>query len=133
MRNGKIDREQLKQNRMNINQLLSSLRQSETFSLREVAYAILETNGSISILKKNKYQKVTLEDLHLPPSPTYFCRTLITDGEVIEDNLNELGSNRDSLTQQIIAHGFTRTEDVLYADWLNDDGIYFVPYQSKEA
>ncbi|MDV2684675.1 DUF421 domain-containing protein [Alkalihalophilus lindianensis] len=133
IRNGKIDREQLKQNRMNINQLLSSLRQSETFSLREVAYAILETNGSVSILKKNKYQKVTLDDLNLPPSPTYLCTTLITDGEMIEANLKELGFNKDWLTQQLIAHGYTRVEDVLYADWIYDDGIYIVPYQSKQA
>ncbi|WP_368502956.1 YetF domain-containing protein [Alkalihalophilus sp. As8PL] len=133
IRNGKIDREQLKQNRMNINQLLSSLRQSETFSLREVAYAILETNGSISILKKNKYQKVTLEDLNLPLSPTYLCTTLITDGEMIEANLKELGFTKDWLIQQLIGHGYTRVEDVLYADWIYDDGIYIVPYQSKQA
>jgi uncharacterized membrane protein YcaP (DUF421 family) len=133
IRNGKIDREQLKQNRMNINQLLSSLRQSETFSLREVAYAILETNGSISILKKNKYQKVTLEDLNLPLSPTYLCTTLITDGEMIEANLKELGFTKNWLIQQLIGHGYTRVEDVLYADWIYDDGIYIVPYQSKQA
>lgn len=43
---------------MNINQLQSLLRQSETFSIREVAYCYLEANGSISILKKSKYQKL---------------------------------------------------------------------------
>ncbi|ERN51607.1 YetF domain-containing protein [Alkalihalophilus marmarensis] len=133
IRNGKLDREQLKKNRMNINQLLSSLRQSETFSLREVAYAILESNGSISILKKNKYQKVTLEDLNLPVSTTYLCTTLITDGEIIDDNLKELGFNHDWLMSQLISHGYNRPEDIVYADWLYDDGIYIVPYQSKKA
>jgi uncharacterized membrane protein YcaP (DUF421 family) len=59
IRNGIVDRAELKRNRMNINQLQSLLRQSETFSIREVAFCYLEANGSISILKKSKYQKTT--------------------------------------------------------------------------
>ena len=42
---------------MNLNQLQSMLRQSETFSIREVAFCYLEPNGSISILKKPRIKK----------------------------------------------------------------------------
>ena len=129
IRDGKIDRKQLKKNRMNLNQLLSLLRQSETFSIREVAYAILETNGSISILKKNLYQKVTLDDLNIAPSPTYLCTSLILDGEIIEDNLSELGFDKAWLEQQLRSQGVTSVKDVLYADWVKDGGIYIIPFQ----
>ncbi|MGG1369742.1 DUF421 domain-containing protein, partial [Priestia megaterium] len=78
--NGRVDYEELKKNRMNINQLQSLLRQSETFSIREVAFCYLETNGSISILKKTKYQKTTQEDFNLPITPIYVPITLIRDG-----------------------------------------------------
>ncbi|AZV42668.1 membrane protein [Peribacillus asahii] len=57
IKNRVVDREELRKNRMNINQLQSLLRQSETFSIREVAFCYLEANGSISILKKPQYQK----------------------------------------------------------------------------
>lgn len=131
IRDGQIDRYQLKKNRMNINQLLSVLRQSETFSIREVAFAILESNGSISIMKKSKYQKVTLQDLQIPPQPTYLSTSLIIDGEVLEDNLKDLGFDMEWLQQQIRSKGYSKVDDVLYADWIKDDGIYIIPYRSK--
>lgn len=62
---------------MNINQLQSLLRQSETFSIREVAFCYLEANGSISVLKKKKYQKTTQEDFNMPAKPVYVPVTLI--------------------------------------------------------
>ncbi|WP_331254648.1 DUF421 domain-containing protein [Sutcliffiella horikoshii] len=131
IRDGQIDRYQLKKNRMNINQLLSVLRQSETFSIREVAFAILESNGSISIMKKSKYQKVTLQDLQIPPQPTYLSTSLIIDGEVLEDNVKDLGFDMGWLQQQIRSKGYSKVDDVLYADWIKDDGIYIIPYRSK--
>jgi uncharacterized membrane protein YcaP (DUF421 family) len=131
IRDGQIDRYQLKKNRMNINQLLSMLRQSETFSIREVAFAILESNGSISILKKNKYQKVTLQDLNIAPQPTYLSTSLILDGEVLEDNITDLGYDMEWLHQQLASKGYLRIEDVLYADWVKDDGIYIIPNKAK--
>jgi uncharacterized membrane protein YcaP (DUF421 family) len=131
IRDGQIDRYQLKKNRMNINQLLSVLRQSETFSIREVAFAILESNGSISILKKSKYQKVTLQDLQIPPQPTYLSTSLIIDGEVLEDNVIDLGFDLEWLEHQVRSKGYSKVDDVLYADWMRDDGIYIIPFRSK--
>ena len=133
IQNGKINRSQLKKNRMNINQLLSLLRQSETFSIREVSYAILETNGAISIMKKKKYQKVTAEDMKLPLKPAYISISLIIDGEIIEENLREIGQNISWLTNQLKENGYQRSKEVLYADWIKDDGIYIIPYESKQV
>ncbi|MUK88263.1 DUF421 domain-containing protein [Ornithinibacillus sp. L9] len=130
IRDGKIDRYQLKKNRMNINQLLSLLRQSEIFSIREVAYAVLETNGSISILKKHTYQKVTVKDLNLPPQPAYPSTTLIMDGEIIADNVKSLGYNQSWLDNQLKRKGYNSSKEVLYADWLSTDGIYVIPYET---
>ncbi|MGJ9459840.1 DUF421 domain-containing protein [Oceanobacillus sp. CF4.6] len=130
IRDGRIDRNQLKKNRMNINQLLSLLRQSEIFSVREVAFAILESNGSISVLKKSKYQKVTNKDLQLPEQPTYLSSTLIIDGEILEDNIKALGFNETWLSSQLATNGVNSSEEVLYADWINNDGIYIIPYHT---
>ena len=53
IRNGKIDREQLSVNHLDINQLQQMLRQQkDIFSIREVEYMILEPNGNISVLKR---------------------------------------------------------------------------------
>ncbi|GGA46735.1 DUF421 domain-containing protein [Psychrobacillus lasiicapitis] len=124
IKNGVVDREQLKKNRMNLNQLQSLLRQSETFSIREVAYCYLEANGSLSILKKSKYQKTTQEDLNLVSKTVYAPVTLIRDGKVLWDEIEDLGFDEVWLTGQLHAKGITSDKDILIAEWLEGDGLF---------
>lgn len=123
IRNGVVNRDQLKKNKMNINQLQSLLRQSETFSIREVAYCYLEANGSISILKKSPKQKVQQEDLNLPPQAVYVPVTLIRDGVLLSDELAELGRDEQWLSTQLEAQGIHDHRNVFIAEWLEGDGL----------
>ncbi|MFC4183458.1 YetF domain-containing protein [Saccharococcus thermophilus] len=128
IRNGVIDYEALKKSRMTLNQLQSLLRQSETFSLREVAYCYLEANGSISVLKKSKYQKTTREDFQLPPQSVYVPITLIRDGKLLTDELRELGKDEEWLQRELRAYGVTSYQEVLIAEWLEGDGLFVQTY-----
>ncbi|PPA69329.1 DUF421 domain-containing protein [Jeotgalibacillus proteolyticus] len=128
IRNGQIDFDQLKSCRMNLNQLQSLLRQSETFSIREVAFAFIEANGSISILKKAQYQKTTLEDLNIPPEPVYLPMTLIKDRKLDKENLAELKKDVHWLTKELKAKGIFSIEEVLLAEWLEGDGLLVIPH-----
>ncbi|HHW39377.1 MAG TPA: DUF421 domain-containing protein [Bacillales bacterium] len=124
IRNGVIDREQLKKCGININQLQSLLRQSETFSVREVAYCYLEANGSLSILKKPKYQKTTLEDFKLIGKPAYIPVTFIRDGVVLWDELQDIGFDEVWLKKQLLAYDVSDYKNVFLAEWLEGDGIF---------
>ncbi|MGG0552565.1 DUF421 domain-containing protein [Priestia aryabhattai] len=126
--NGRVDYEELKKNRMNINQLQSLLRQSETFSIREVAFCYLEANGSISILKKTKYQKTTQEDFNLPITPIYVPVTLIRDGKVLWDELNDLGFDESWLKTQLKTQEIFEYHSVFLAEWLENDGLFVQTY-----
>lgn len=125
---GRVDYEELKKNRMNINQLQSLLRQSETFSIREVAFCYLEANGSISILKKTKYQKTTQEDFNLPITPIYVPVTLIRDGKVLWDELNDLGFDESWLKTQLETQEIFEYHSVFLAEWLENDGLFIQTY-----
>lgn len=124
IKNGVVDREALKKNRINLNQLQSLLRQSETFSIREVAYCYLETSGSLSILKKAKYQKTTQEDFDLPEKPVHVPVTLIRDGKVLWDEVKDLGYDEAWLKKQLHAQNVTDYENVFLAEWLAGDGMF---------
>jgi uncharacterized membrane protein YcaP (DUF421 family) len=124
IRNGQIDYRQLKKSRMNINQLQSLLRQSEIFSIREVAFALIEPNGSISVLKKSAYQKTTLEDLKLPNHAVYLPVTLIRDGELMKENLQAANKDEQWLNNELKKKGIEKFEDVLFAEWLEGDGLF---------
>ncbi|WP_257348495.1 DUF421 domain-containing protein [Pseudalkalibacillus decolorationis] len=124
IRNGVINREQLKKNRMNINQLQSLLRQSETFSIREVAYCYLEANGSISLIKKSKYQKTTQEDFKLANKSVYVPITMIRDGQLLKDELEDIGRSEDWLYLQLKEQGIKNVKNVFLAEWLEGDGLF---------
>jgi uncharacterized membrane protein YcaP (DUF421 family) len=124
IKNGLVDREALKKSRMNINQLQSLLRQSETFSIREVAFCYLEANGSLSILKKSKYQKTTQEDFNMTPKSVYVPVTLIRDGELLKDELIDLGLDQVWLEQQLTSQGINDYKEVFLAEWLEGDGLF---------
>jgi len=129
IKNGIVDREELRKNRMNINQLQSLLRQSETFSIREVAFCYLEANGSISILKKTKYQKTTQEDFNMPVKQVYVPVTLIRDGEVLWDEVKDLGFNKEWLKAQLSSQRISEYKSIFLAEWLEDDGLFVQTYQ----
>lgn len=129
IRNGMIDYEALKKSRMTLNQLQSLLRQSETFSLREVAFCYLEANGSISVLKKSRYQKTKREDFQLSPHAVYVPTTVIRDGEVLMDELRELGKDEEWLQRELRTFGVTSYKEVLVAEWLEGDGLFVQTYE----
>ncbi|MFE4525630.1 DUF421 domain-containing protein [Cytobacillus firmus] len=128
IRDGVMDRKLLKKNRLDVNQVLSILRQNQVFSVREVKYGILEANGQISILLQSKYQKPDKQDLSLLESPVYLPTALIIDGEVLKDNLHELGFDQQWLDNQLTTNGYDNVKRILYADWRENEGIHISPF-----
>ena len=65
---GKVDQKQMRRLRITIEDLFEQLRQKDVFSLQDVAYAIMETNGKISVIKKPEKDTVSAEmlQLHVP-------------------------------------------------------------------
>lgn len=128
IRNGKIDKQMLYENKVDINQLQNMLRQKDVFSITEVEYAILEPDGSLSVLKKADYRQPTAADLNLAPKPVELPITFIIDGEIIWDNLKSLGFNEEWLQSQLQINGYNRVEDILFAEWQQSRGLFLMPY-----
>ena len=63
IKDGTIDQKMLKKLRVTVPDLLEVLRNQEIFDISQVAYAILETNGQLSVLLKPEYQTVSVNDL----------------------------------------------------------------------
>ncbi|UCZ54713.1 DUF421 domain-containing protein [Bacillus shivajii] len=123
IRKGKIDRSELKKNRLDINQLQNLLRNKDVFSLQEVEYAILEANGTINVLKKSPYQSTTRNDLNLAPEQTPLPMTFITDGEWVEDNLQQMPYPKERIINHLESNGI-RVEYVIVGEWTKDQPLY---------
>ena len=129
IRQGRIDYQELKKNRMDLNELLSLMRQKDVFSVREIEYAVLELGGSLSILKKSNYDQPDRQDLQLPEKPVYLPIALVMDGEIIKDNLANYDLDHAWLMGQLRINGISDVKEVLYAEWQKNEGIFVIPFK----
>ncbi|WP_026905763.1 DUF421 domain-containing protein [Paucisalibacillus globulus] len=131
IRNGKLIRDVLKKNKLDVNQLQHLLREKDVFSIREVEYAILETNGAISVLKRSDYQTPTRKDMKLAPQPANLSVTLINDGEIIYDNLEEKNLTEEWLLEELKVQGYDQVKDVFYAEYMKDEELFLLPFINR--
>lgn len=125
---GEIQYKDMKVNKMDFNQLMHQLRSNNVFSLAEVDYAIIESDGSLSVLKKSDYQAPTRGDLKLKEEPNPLPVSFILDGEIIEDNVINSGKTLEWLTHEITKQGFDTVADVAYAEWTSTNGLFTRAY-----
>ena len=103
---GKVNFEEMAKQRYNIDDLLSQLRESSVKSIDEVDYAILETNGKLSIFLTQDDKKRTY------PLP------LILDGNIEIETLKQIGKNKFWLDKELKKQGI-RLEDIFYCFYRN--------------
>ncbi|PLR69008.1 DUF421 domain-containing protein [Bacillus sp. UMB0893] len=121
---GKIVRESLRKSKLDLNQLQHLVRAKGAFSLREVAFAILETDGTVNILKKPMFEAPTRSDFQFNPEHAILPFSMILDGEVLLDNVREAGLSEEWLQQELRKHNIKSYKDVLYAEWLEGYGLF---------
>ncbi|GGF15253.1 UPF0702 transmembrane protein YetF [Halobacillus andaensis] len=126
---GQIDREQMKNNKLDINQLQHLLRTKDVFSLQEVQFAVLETDGTISVMRKSQVETITREDMNLPPQQVALPRVLISDGEVLWDNLTELGLDKTWLEAELYTQNFSGIQEVFIAEYTPGEQLFVMGYE----
>ena len=85
--NGEIDQNAMRNGRINADELSELLRQSGVTDLTAVQYAILETNGSLSILPYPKHEPASAKDAGIKVSKRELPITLISNGRLLKQNL----------------------------------------------
>ena len=111
IKEGKIDQKALKYLRLNKEDLMEQLRELDVFSLGDVWYAVMETNGKMSVLKKSENQPPVASALGLQlPNPTIDA-VVVSDGVVSEESLNFCGLNQ-KWVQETLKKEKTKLSDV---------------------
>lgn len=105
VKDGKILEDNLKKEHYSIENLLNQLRKKEIFRVADVEFAVLETDGDLSVLLKKDKQPVTVEDLNLPLGNEKEPQTVIMDGEIVDESLKNSGLNRQWLKTELEKKG----------------------------
>lgn len=98
---GKIDEKALKKERFTINELQERLRGNNIVNLGDVEYAVLETNGEITVILKPEKRPVIVEDLNIQPEYEGITYDLVVDGKIMYDNLKKMGKDYKWLKKQL--------------------------------
>lgn len=119
---GKIDRQVMKDLRYSIDDLMTALRANGVFSVEDVQYAVVETTGSISVLKKPQSDTPTCSDIGLSKCGSDPQQIVITDGKVLDKALQKLGLTSDWLKNVLTAEKLRPKEVFLMT--ADSDGQY---------
>lgn len=97
IRDGVIDQKQLKRLRFTVDDLLDQLRQKDIFDICDVRYAIIETNGQLSVMLKPEKETVTAEMAELPNNSKGLLCMVINDGKFLKRSFAECDMNEEKL------------------------------------
>ena len=115
---GKIDSKELKKERVTIDELLEQLRVQGYFNLRDIQYAILETDGSLSVVPSTTYNSTPSNTFnHLPVS-------LIVDGEIVKNSLRYINKDENWLFNLLKSNHINNYKDVLVCILDENDKIF---------
>lgn len=110
--NGEINVEEMKKLRFNIDDLFEQLRIGGYTTVSDIAFAVLETNGQLSIVPKEAVRPVCPKDLDLTVEPATLSRNVIKDGTIDKYNLLELGKDEKWLLKILKKNKIKSPQDV---------------------
>jgi len=112
--NGRIIKENMKSLRFDLDELNALLRSKDVVDISEVQYAILETTGEMSIIKKSGFQPLTKSDMNIHLPDPMLPVELIMDGEIIEENLKKQNLTHTWLEEQLSTRNIKSASHVMY-------------------
>lgn len=112
---GEINQKELKALRISLNDLMEQLRIGNAPSLSEVEYAVMESNGELSIIPKADKKPLTPGDMSLSKEPESMPLVLISDGVLYKQNLLSLGFDEAYLKGQMAAVNLTSYKEIFFA------------------
>ena len=104
IRNGKLDQREMRRTRMTVDEILEELRLQGYTGLADVQYAILETNGQLSVLPYAMRKPPTAEDMDVQVSDRGLPIVLINDGRLLSYNLRKKGLNEAWLNKRLVEY-----------------------------
>ncbi|MBO5065905.1 MAG: DUF421 domain-containing protein [Clostridia bacterium] len=113
IRNGKLDRKNLKKLRFTINDVTSALRQKDVFDIKDVQFAIVETNGTLSVLLKPEKRNSTPKNYDKPEKNTGMPCEIIVDGKIIKANFEDCGITENEVLSKIKYENIEQKEILL--------------------
>jgi len=114
LKNGELNEKHLREQNYNITELLEQLRLSGVDKITDVEYAVLETNGQLSVILKPEKRPVTVEDMAIQKDYEGIPIDVILDGKIIAENLSRANISEKEIIKEVNKNNL-KVENVFFA------------------
>ncbi len=136
--NGKINRSVLRELRLSVDDIMTAMRTQQIFDISEVQFAIVETTGSISAMKKQTKDIPDREDLRVDAVNSDPPQVIVSDGKILPVTLKSMGYNEKFVENSAKKAGLDISE--IFIMTADNQGKIFIapknenkpPYQSEK-
>lgn len=129
VRNGQPDRATMKDMRISNEELLSQLRQKDVTDLKDLAYAILEPNGQISVTLKATARPATTEELGVHATEVGITHLVINDGQINRRNLSLAGKS-DAWLDSLLRQKKIQASEIFMLTVDDAGGVHIIPKET---
>ena len=131
--NGKVLQDNLGKTRVTLDELMSHLRQKDVLDVAQVQFAILETDGNLSVFPYPDHRPASARDAGISPNKQHMPITIIEDGYVSRENLEKAGKDERWLRRYLREKGSCQ-QDTFLMTVDDSDHIYWLgKEQADEA
>ena len=130
---GEIKQDNMKNMRFTINELISEVRLKGYSDLTEIDYAILESNGKLSVIPKPEYKNATVQQLNLPYINSGIAHPIVINGELNTQSIAEAGKTNEWVLKTLSSQGFYSLGDIFLMLVDNTDKIFIQPVVNNNA
>ncbi len=130
IRDGVILQNQMRRLRLSNEDLFTQLRQQDVFNIEDIQYCIVETNGSISVLKKPEKRQPTAENLNIQIQDKKIQAVVINDGEILDNSL-DLCQKDENYIHKILKKENKKVSDIFIMT-LDGIGNYNIILKGKQ-
>ena len=123
--NGKILRENLRRTRVTLDELTEHLRQKDVLDLESVQFAILETNGSLSVFPYTRERPASAREAGIETRPQHLPVTVVSDGKLQQENLKVAGKDRAWVEKVLKQRGATVRDTLLLTVDKTDKVVFY--------
>ena len=127
--NGKIIQENLRRTQVTLDELSGHLREKDVLDIQTVQFAILETNGNLSVFPYPAELPATARDAKVKASKQYLPLTVISDGHLLSDNLKKAKKDGAWL-QKVLLERNTTVDGTYLLTVDRGDHVYYIPKET---
>lgn len=132
VKEGQVCQQEMAKNRFTLDELSEELRIQGIADISKVKYAILETNGQLTVLLKAAEAPLTAGQAGLEPEDGGLCALIVSDGRLMEENLKRRGLNGEWLDKQLKKNHVKSVREVFMLSVDELGKVYFAKKEGKK-